>query len=169
MRELKFSDMSKELLEQLQKGAFLTVKDKDGNLNTMTIAWGSIGYMWNKPIFVSMVRYSRHTYNLIENSSEFTVSFPIDKDLKEELTICGRKSGRDIDKFKECGLTAINSNKVATPVIKECNLHLECKIVYKQDMNENGFIDENIKDKCYPNGDYHVLYYGEIVSVYITD
>ncbi|KXZ39144.1 Flavin reductase like domain-containing protein [Alkalithermobacter thermoalcaliphilus JW-YL-7 = DSM 7308] len=118
MRELKFSDMSKELLEQLQKGAFLTVKDKD---------------------------------------------------LKEELTICGRKSGRDIDKFKECGLTAINSNKVATPVIKECNLHLECKIVYKQDMNENGFIDENIKDKCYPNGDYHVLYYGEIVSVYITD
>ncbi|OPJ55951.1 flavin reductase family protein [Alkalithermobacter paradoxus] len=169
MREMKFSDMSKEMLEQLQRGAFITVKDKDGNTNTMTIAWGSIGYMWNKPIFTAMVRYSRYTYDIIERSNEFTVSFPINNDLKNELSICGRKSGRDIDKFKDCNLNPLESKNVDAPIIKECDLYMECKVVYKQEMNEDGFLDNNVKDKCYPDGDYHVLYYGEILSVYMND
>lgn len=166
-KEIKFTEMSKELLEQLQRGAFLTVKNGD-RVNTMTIAWGSLGYIWNKPIFTALVRYSRHTHDLIFDSEDFTVSFPLNGQLKEALGICGTKSGRDMDKFKECNLTLKGADTVKSPVIDECDLHIECRVVYKQEMNENNVIDE-IKDKSYANGDYHVMYFGEILKAYIRE
>jgi flavin reductase (DIM6/NTAB) family NADH-FMN oxidoreductase RutF len=132
----------------------------------MTIAWGSLGFMWYKPVFTAMVRYSRYTYDLIEKAAYFTVSFPLNGQLKKELGICGTKSGKDMDKFGECNLTLKEGEAVKSPVIDECDLHIECKIVYKQPMDENAICQE-IKDKAYENGNYHVLYYGEIVKAYI--
>lgn len=164
-KKIKYNEYSKEMLEQLPKGAFLTVKSKD-KLNTMTIGWGNIGYIWNKPIFIVAIRYSRYTYEMIENSNEFTVSVPLKVDMKNELSVCGTKSGREIDKFKELNLTTREGNKVKTPIIDECDLHYECKIVYKQAM-EPGLLDQDIKDLKYKENDYHVLYYGEIVDSYI--
>ncbi|TDT60964.1 flavin reductase family protein [Fonticella tunisiensis] len=164
-KEINFTELSKELLEQLQKGAFLTVKEGD-RVNTMTIAWGALGYMWNRPVFISMVRYSRYTYDLIDKALDYTVSFPLSGQLKKELGICGTKSGRDIDKFKECGLSLKEGENVNSPVIEDCDLHIECKIVYKQPMDESA-LEQSIKDKCYSKGDYHVLYFGEIVKAYV--
>jgi flavin reductase (DIM6/NTAB) family NADH-FMN oxidoreductase RutF len=166
-REIKFNDLSKELLEQLPKGAFLTVKSGD-NVNTMTIAWGSIGFMWYKPVFTAMVRYSRYTYGLIEKSEDFTVSLPLNGQLKEALGVCGTKSGRDVDKFKECSLTLKDGDTVNSPVIDECDLHVECKIMYKQAMDENNLAEE-VKNKAYANGNYHVIYYGEIKKIYVKE
>ncbi|EKE04284.1 MAG: hypothetical protein ACD_20C00089G0004 [uncultured bacterium] len=168
MREIKFNELSKEMLEQLTKGAFLTVKDKDGNLNTMTIAWGSLGYMWRIPVFMVMVRYSRHTYKLIENTDEFSVSFPLNEQLKKELGICGTKSGRDMDKFKECNLTPQKAQKISTPVIGECDLHLECKIAYKQAMEPQFIMSDKVNEVYGTERDYHVLYYGEILACYVS-
>ena len=164
-KEINFTELSKELLDQLQKGAFLTVKAGD-KVNTMTIAWGSLGFMWYKPMFTSMVRYSRYTYELIEKAEDFTVSFPLNGQLKQELGICGTKSGKDMDKFGECNLTLKEGEVVKSPIIDECDLHIECKIVYKQPMDENALCQE-IKDKAYGSGNYHVLYYGEIVKAYV--
>ncbi|MFZ5353408.1 MAG: flavin reductase family protein [Bacillota bacterium] len=164
-KEVKFSDLSKELLEQLQKGAFLTVKSAS-KVNTMTIAWGSIGFMWNKPIFMTMVRYSRFTYELIENSQDFTISLPLKGQLRKELGICGTKSGRELDKIDSCKLKLREGVSSATPILDDCDLHLECRIVYKQAMDELA-VSPEIREACYPKGDYHILYYGEIVKAYI--
>ncbi len=166
-KDIKYNEMSKEMISQLEKGAFLTVKGDD-EINTMTIAWGTIGFIWVKPIFMVAVRYSRYTYELIEKSNEFTVSFPLSKDMSKELAICGTKSKREIDKFKECNLTPEKGKVVDTPIIGECDLHYECKIVYKQAM-EPGMIDRDIKDFKYSDNDFHVLYYGEIVASYIKE
>ncbi|SKC83682.1 flavin reductase family protein [Maledivibacter halophilus] len=166
-KDIAYNEMSKEMLNQLQKGAFLTVKAKD-ELNTMTIGWGSVGYIWNKPIFMVAVRYSRYTYELIEKTDEFTVSLPLTKDMKKELSICGTKSKREIDKFKECNLTPKKGKVVDTPIIDQCDLHYECKIVYKQAM-EPGNLDKKIKEAKYSDSDFHVLYYGEIVASYIKE
>src|SRR5271157_2096046 len=101
MQEVNFTKISGEIIEQLgRNGAFLTVKDRDGNLNTMAIGWASTGIMWRKPVFTVMVRYSRETYRLMENAEDFTVSFPTKGQLAKELAFCGVKSARDIDKFK---------------------------------------------------------------------
>lgn len=147
------------------QGAFLTVKSGE-KINTMTIGWGSVGYAWNKPIFTVFVRKSRYTYDLMENSDNFTVSIPLSKNLKSALAICGSKSGRDIDKLKECNLSLDASRIVDTPIIAECELHYECKIVYKQDMNPDLLV-KNITQSAYANQDYHTIYYGEIVETYI--
>jgi len=166
-KDIEYNEHLKEMLDQLPKGAFLTVKDGD-KVNTMTIGWGTIGVMWYKPVFMVMVRYSRHTYDLIGKAKEFTVSVPLKGQLKKELGICGSKSGRDIDKFKECNLTPVKGKVLDTPVIGECDLHYECKVVYQQVM-EPGLLNEDIKKERYPNHDYHVLFYGEIVASYMKE
>jgi flavin reductase (DIM6/NTAB) family NADH-FMN oxidoreductase RutF len=148
-----------------KQGAFLTVKNGD-LVNTMTISWGNIGFEWNKPIFTVLVRESRYTYELMEKASEFTVSIPLSDSLKPALAFCGSKSGRDVDKFKECNLSLESGKSVETPIISDCELHYECKIVYKQAMDPEMLSDE-IKKSCYMNGNYHTIYYGEIISCYI--
>lgn len=167
MREINFQELSKDFLSQLVKGAFLTVKKED-IVNTMTIGWGNVGYIWNKPMLMVPVRYSRHTYSMIDRAKEFTVSVPVKRDLKEALAYCGTKSGRDVDKIKECDLTLHTAQQVDTPIISDCDLQIECRIVYKQAM-EPGTLDQDIRDLKYPNGDFHVMYYGEIVKAYYLD
>lgn len=167
IKRVNYQEYAKETLEQLRKGAFLTVKDYD-RVNTMTIGWGNIGFIWNKPIFMVMVRFSRYTYDLLERAKEFTISIPINKDLKKELAYCGTNSGKDVDKFKECGLTLLEGQRVSTPVIENCDLHFECKVVYQQAM-EPGLVEKSIKEKNYPNHDYHILYFGEVLDSYIIE
>ena len=167
IRKVNYNEYSKEALEQLKKGAFLTVKN-DNRVNTMTIGWGNIGIIWNKPIFMVLVRHSRYTYELLEQSKEFTVSIPIKKDLKKELGYCGTHSGRDVDKLKECNLKLIEGQSISTPVIENCELHFECKVIYQQTM-EPGMLNGDIKKNFYPNHDYHVLYFGEILDSYIIE
>ncbi|ACL69880.1 flavin reductase family protein [Halothermothrix orenii] len=163
MKKVEYNDYIKEMTEALPRGAFLTVKSGD-KVNTMTIGWGNIGYIWGKPVFMVLVRDSRYTYQLIENSKEFTVSIPF-KGMKEELSFCGTKSGRDFDKFKECNLKKLTPDHVSTPFIGGCDLHYECKIMFKQRMNPEN-LDGNLDKKWYPHKDYHTLYFGEILGCY---
>ncbi|WP_035290842.1 flavin reductase [Clostridium sp. KNHs214] len=163
-----------ETLKKLQhKGAFLTVTDREGKTNTMTIGWGNIGYEWGRPVFIVLVRESRYTHKLLENAEDFTVSIPMDDNMKEAMGFCGSKSGRDYDKFKECNLNVEKSKKVKSPSIEKCGMIYECKIVYKHSMDIN-LLDEDIRskwykeedNKWYAQGDAHTIYYGEILECY---
>lgn len=165
-KDVLYSQYSDQILEILTKGAFLTTSH-NGKVNTMTIGWGSVSRIWQKPIFLVLVRYSRFTYELIEKSTEFTVSIPL-KDMQAALTLCGTKSGRDIDKIAAAGLSTVPGKKVSVPVIASCGLHYECKIVYKQAMAPD-LLDSEYQKACYPNGDYHTLYFGEIVATYVDE
>lgn len=167
MKKLEYNTMAAEAMEQLSKGAFLTTNSK-GQVNTMTIAWGNIGFMWQKPIFTVMVRPSRHTYEMIENTESFTVSLPVNEDLKEALGYCGTRSGRDTDKIKDMGLKLVDGQSVDTPIIANCSLHYECKIVARQELKPECVSDE-IEERAYNKGDLHTLYYGEIVDCYIAE
>ena len=62
-----------KLMERIKAGAFLTVKADDA-VNTMTIGWATIGYIWQKPVFMVAVRDSRHTFTLLEKTDNFTVT-----------------------------------------------------------------------------------------------
>lgn len=153
-----------QALQQMPAGAFLTTRLGD-KINTMTIGWGAVGFIWGHPVLIVAVRRSRHTYEIIDKSGEFTVSFPLGHNLKRELEICGTRSGRDIDKFQACTLTPQPGRKVETPVIGECLLHYECKVIYKQPM-EPDLVRKDIDQRFYGNKDYHTIYYGKIVACY---
>lgn len=130
--------------------------------NVMAIGWGTLGFIWRKPIFHVLVRPSRHSYKLIEETGEFTVNV-VPPELKEVASYCGTVSGRDHDKFKEKGLTAIPSLKVKTPLVKECTLHFECRVVYKSDLIPPE-LEKTIVSAFYPQGDFHRTYFGEILA-----
>ncbi len=162
MKNVDSMAIAEKAMKQIKKGAFLTVKTAD-QLNTMTIGWATIGYSWQKPIFMVVVRDSRHTFGIIEKASDFTVSVP-SVDMKKELMFCGTKSGRDVDKFKACNLTLSEGHDVISPIIDTLGLHFECKIVLKAPMNPDYLIDAY--EKLYPEKDYHTLYFGEILACY---
>lgn len=164
MRDLSFYEVNDVLLKQLPKGAFLTTK-VGNKVNTMTIGWGNVSIVWYKEVFQVYVRYSRETYKFLEESNEFTVSFPINIDLRKELQFAGSNSFREVDKIKEMGFTLTKGKVISTPIIDQCDLHLECKIIYKQAM-EPALIPADSKAKYYSDSDYHVVYYGEVVSKY---
>lgn len=166
IKTVKYNEFLPQAMNQLPAGAFLTVQSPEG-LNTMTIGWGTVGYIWRRPIFTVAVRYSRYTYELLRNTNEFTVSFPLETDMKKELAVCGTKSARDIDKFKECRLIAQPGQVVSTPVIGQCDLHYECRIVHRQAMDP-GLLDSGVDSSCYQDREYHTLYYGEIVATYLN-
>lgn len=153
------------LMSMKKRGAFLTVRDNKGRVNVMTIGWGSIGYIWGKPIFTLLVRESRYTHELLEKADDFVVCIPLDDKMRKELGICGSKSGRDYDKFKECNLAMKESKRVKSPAIEKCQMIYECKIVYKHNMDLN-LLDDEINRKWYDSNDPHTIYYGEIVNCY---
>lgn len=163
-------EYAEQIHKAVSKGVLVTAK-ADGQVNPMTISWGTMGIQWGKPIFICFVRQSRHTKTLLDKNPEFTINVPLDGDVKEILRVCGTQSGRDIDKVKTLGLTLEDGQTVSVPGIKQLPLTLECKVIYKQDQDLSALCQES-RARCYKPGtsdetDFHTAYYGEITAAYI--
>lgn len=130
--------------------------------NTMTVSWGGVGVLWGKNVAFIFIRESRYTKEFLDGGDFFSVSFPAEK-YREALNLCGSKSGRDIDKFKEAGLTPAFRHGI--PYIDEANIVLLCSKMAAVPMAENSFTDKNIMKKWYGDGDMHTMYVGEIIEV----
>lgn len=96
------------------------------NSNIITIAWTGIINSNPAMTYVS-IRPERHSYDIIKKSGEFTINL-VNRDLTRRCDFCGVKSGKNIDKFKECHLTKNDGVKVKCPSIAESPLSLECKV-----------------------------------------
>ncbi|MDP4134059.1 MAG: flavin reductase family protein [Bacillota bacterium] len=144
------------------KGAFLTVADEN-KTNTMTIGWGEMGFAWGSEIISVMVRQTRFTKEILDKTMEFTVSIPGDDSFKDALAFCGSKSGKDYDKFSECGLIALPSEKIKAPGISGCKFIFECKVkaVYEMDIEK---IVPEINERWYKDNNYHTIYTGVILN-----
>lgn len=114
--------------------------------NIITLAW-AMPTSINPPLVAISIAPRRHSHALIEDAKEFVVNIPTMKILKETL-FCGRRSGKNYDKFKEASLTPLPAKKVKPPIIKECVAHLECKL-----------------HSQFEAGD-HTIFVGEIVKAY---
>ncbi|MFX1507003.1 MAG: flavin reductase family protein [Promethearchaeota archaeon] len=95
--------------------------------NIITIAW--TGVVCSKPPLISIsIRPSRFSFELIAENGEFVINIPTSNQL-EETEFCGRKSGRDINKWTHCSFTPVKATKISVPLIKECPINIECKVV----------------------------------------
>jgi flavin reductase (DIM6/NTAB) family NADH-FMN oxidoreductase RutF len=94
------------------------------------------------------------------------------------LSLCGRKSGRDMNKIEKLNLTLEEPLEISVPGIRQLPLTLECKVIYKQQQDLSA-IPQDILDRYYPveedtlhpgsDRDYHIAYYGEIVNAYMIE
>jgi len=121
----------------------------EGAHNIVTIAWTGIVNSEPPMTYVS-VRKSRFSHQLIEQSGEFVINLP-----SEEMTFamdyCGVKSGRDVDKFKIQQLTPVAGDHVASPMILEAPVNLECVV-------------KEVRE--YPS---HDMFVAEIVGVHVEE
>ena len=154
--------------EMIEKQAALFTAGTPGDFNTMTIGWGWIGWCWKRPVFAAVVRPQRFTHDILERTGEFTVSVPTLLPLKKELAYAGNRSGRDENKFVGHGLTALPGQKVDAPIVGECGLHYECRVVLTQEMTEDRMAPEVLRT-AYPRRDLHTIYFGEILTCYRID
>lgn len=142
--------------------ALLTSGDfSTGAFNTMTIGWGALGTMWNKPFVFVAVRPTRYTYEFMEEYDTFSVCF-FPKERRKALSLIGTRSGRDEPKITTSGLTPQAAEIIPAPIFAEAELVLECQKIYFNDLVPDQFLDQTIEHH-YPRKDYHRIYYGEIV------
>ena len=94
--------------------------------NIITLAWA--GVACSDPVLISLgIRPERHSYDLIKRSGEFAVNMPMASQV-QQVDLCGTVSGRQVDKFAECGFTAQPGELVRAPLIAECPVNLECRV-----------------------------------------
>ena len=128
--------------------------------NTMTASWGGLGILWGVPMATVYIRPQRYTKQFVDENEYFTLSF-FPEDYRPQLNLCGTKSGRDMDKVKECGFTVATGAGNA-PYFEQADLVLVCRKQMRVPMDEAA-MPEDAKDKWY-KGDYHTMYWGEIVE-----
>ena len=145
------------------QNALLTAGDRDV-CNTMTIGWCQLGRLWSIPVCTVYVRPERYTYAFMESHDYFTVSvLPLSD--RQTAQVCGTKSGRDIDKIKECGLT-LRRGAGDAPFFDEAEWVLVCRKLYAQDLDESCVLDERVLHHYAAKGGWHRAYTGEVVEAY---
>ncbi|MCM1246007.1 MAG: flavin reductase family protein [Roseburia sp.] len=145
--------------------------------NIITVAW--TGTICSEPVMVSIsVRPERYSYEIIKETGEFVINLTT-KELTRATDWCGVKSGREVDKFGEMGLTAAPAKNLKyAPIIAESPVNLECKVkelkelgshhmfiaevagvqVSEKYMDPNGKFELNSTELvAYSHGEYFVL------------
>ena len=168
MQNVNYLDVISQATRQMSRGRALLTVGGDSP-NTMTIAWGSIGYCWNRPVFTVYVRPCRHTHDILKAQGKFTVSIMLDDADTDIFSFAGRTSGRDTDKFSGHGITAVPGQKVDCPVIGECQLHFECELLQQTAMRPETMRPDVTERQYTREPDFHTIYMGEIVNCYRTD
>ena len=140
---------------------------KENQFNCMTVGWGSIGTIWNKPFVQVFVRHHRYTFKFMELYDSFTISV-LGNEYKKALNLLGTKSGRDMNKISAAGLTPIPSQTISSPGFEEAELIIECKKMYWDDLKPENFLQDKIHN-MYAAKDYHRVYFGEILAIYTIE
>lgn len=166
--------MNKEELEVLAAEDVFKLIGKDwmlvtaGNAdcyNTMTASWGGFGWLWNRPVAFVFIRPERYTHDFIEANERMTLSF-YDEQYRQALQLCGSKSGRDIDKAAEAGLTPVPTES-GSMTFAQARLTVECRKIFKTEMTDESILEKSVLERWYSNGEgLHTVYIVEIENVY---
>ena len=163
MKEIVFEDRQYDVFKMFSEDwALATAGDSLNDYNTLTIGWGSMGTLWGgRSIITVYVSPARYTYEYLEKSDTFTVSF-FGESYKKALAYLGSHSGRDEDKVAASGLTPVLSEPGIT--FKEAKLTFVCKKIYA-DAFDGDRAPEDIKERLYTKIPAHHFYIGEIIKV----
>ena len=106
--------------------ALISCGSNPDEFNLMTVSW--VGTICSDPpmCYIS-VRPGRHSHEIIKKNGEFVINLTT-LELADVTDWCGVKSGRDIDKFKESGLTPIAATVVNCPIVEESPVSIECRV-----------------------------------------
>ena len=163
-KEISVKDIKENLVDLISSEWMLISAGDENGHNMMTASWGFMGEMWGNDTAMAVIRPQRYTMNFVDNCDYYALSFyGLNKDVHK---ICGKMSGKDVDKTKLCGLTPVFSDN--TVYFEEARLVIICKKQYVQPMKEEYFIDKEPL-KWYGEKDYHNMVLGKIEKVLVKE
>ena len=170
MKEITAREMELSTLRIGGDWMLITAGTEETGYNTMTASWGHLGSIWGhqKDALTSVVyvRPQRYTKEFVDREPLYTLSF-FPKEYRDALAYLGTHSGRDGDKVAHVGLTPVFGKGYTT--FAEADLTLVCRKLYRAPIVEEGFIDREVMERCYPERDFHDLYIGEVVKILVPD
>jgi flavin reductase (DIM6/NTAB) family NADH-FMN oxidoreductase RutF len=166
-KEISANEFNANVVRLIGSEWMLITAGDTESYNTMTAAWGGIGFLWNIPVVFIFIRPQRYTYEFVEKNENFTLTF-FDKKYKKALSYCGTKSGRDVNKAKETGLLPIETEN-GNIAFEQASVIIECKKIYYDDIKKTNFIFPEIETKVYPLEDYHRMYIGRIEKIFVKN
>ena len=167
-RKIDICEYAGQIIKAMRPGILITTKVGD-KVNSMTIGWGTLGIIWEKPVFIAYVRTCRFTHEMLQGNGEFTINVPVGDFPRKALGLLGSKSGRDMDKIAAAGLTLVEPNIISVPGLKEFPLTLECRVLYRQTQEEELLGDEEKRRFYSIEKGPHTTFYGEIVDAHIIE
>lgn len=120
--------------------------DKNKRTNIIGLGWWTFT-SWEPKMIAISIGKGRYSHECIEYCKEFVLCFPSEEQ-KEGAWLCGKKSGRDTNKFKEAGFTPIPAKIVKPPLIEGSTVAYECKVVNRIETGD------------------HTLYVGKVVTIH---
>ena len=120
--------------------ALITSIAEDGRPNVLTL-----GEVFNisirQPVIVGIaIRPATYSHALIQKTREFVINLTT-ASIADKVDLCGSVTGRGgFDKFRAFGLTALPATYVKPPLIKECPVNIECKVVGIQRIGDHDLI-----------------------------
>lgn len=170
-KEISIEEYNANPIVQIGKQWMLiTAGTIDKGYNTMTASWGTIGSLWGegktRAVSTIYVRPQRYTKQFVDNNDYYSLSF-FGGEYKKELAYLGTKSGKDEDKVANVNFEAVSDEN--TTWFKQASMVIICKKLYQAPIKEEYFIDQSVREKCYPLRDYHDMYIGEIVKILVKE
>lgn len=163
LTKIDITKQAMHVFDLLAKDWMLISAGTEEKWNTMTASWGGVGVIWGKPSVTAYIRHSRYTKEFVDNSEYFTITFLQDGH-RDALNTLGSKSGREIDKMHESGLTPVFVE--GQPAFEEAKLVLVCCKRCKSEIAPEDILQQETIDKWYGDHDFHTMYIGEIVAAY---
>ena len=162
MKIINPNQMNQNVFDLIGNGWPLLCAEHGGKINTMTVSWGQMGVLWNKNVATVYVRPQRFTFPIIDNGDNYSLCL-MGQEYKDSLAYCGKVSGRDQDKIAHCGFTVAHHEGIA--YFKEADTVILCKKLHGSWLTKDGFVDGQIPEQCYSEGDFHKMFVGEIMGV----
>jgi len=167
LRKVEPKEIQGNVFTMISQGWGLVTAGTPQDFNTMTVSWGGLGFLWARPVCNVYVRESRHTYRYMEEGEYFTLSLFAPGEYRDQLKVLGSKSGRDMDKMHDSGLTPIEVE--GQMAFAEAETVLVCRKLYSK-LFDAEQLPAEVMASAYSGineGDLHKEYIAEIVSAYV--
>lgn len=162
-KEISAKEIEGNLIKAIADEWMLISAGNERGYNMMTASWGFAGEVWGNDSVMALIRPQRYTMDYVNQNEYFTLSFYGDR--KDIHSVCGSKSGRNVDKTALTGLTPVFSDD--TVYFDEARLVIICKKQYVDVMKKECFIDKTPLD-CYKENDFHYMIIGKIEKVLVA-
>ena len=165
-KKVSWKDINDNAIRLIEDWMLITAGNID-DYNMMTANWGTLGWLWRKPVTTIFVRPHRHTHIYTEREEYYTLTF-FHKEHHKTLELMGDVSGRDFDKMNYEKLHPLVTEN-GSIAFQEAYLILECKKLFASTIKEEEFADPKVISRNYPKKDFHTMYIGEITNVWMKE